>query len=256
MDQITGTVTPVALITRDQSHVDEGDAANFTITLNKAAPTDLTVHLHQSDTPTGEVADRTRNGTVTIAKDASSVRVSITTVDYDDQGTTGSVTMTLTTSGISGYTVNRSQMAATVAVRDLDSTSSVSPPPGTGETVSLLTWAAGRPNTAVAHMLNRWGTKAGVALKWLPVIAIEESGAFDPRETAIKNLASKNPAGAFLSTWKLFCYAVQDDYCHLFIQINSDSLDDLAEIMVYGVEVTATGEGDPVYNRGDPSQAQ
>ena len=102
------------------SAVDEGGNATFTVIADPAPQSDLTIAWTVAQS--GEYLDAPGAGhrTVTLAAGATSVALSVATVDDAAHEADGSVSVTLGTG--TGYTVATGKGSATVAVRDNDAT--------------------------------------------------------------------------------------------------------------------------------------
>ena len=100
------------------SAVDEGGHATFTVTADPAPGSDLTIAWTVAQS--GEYLDAPGTGgrTVTLAAGATSVALSVATVDDAADEADGSVSVTLDTG--TGYTVATGKGSAAVAVRDND----------------------------------------------------------------------------------------------------------------------------------------
>ena len=100
------------------SAVDEGGNATFTVTADPAPQSDLTIAWTVAQS--GEYLDAPGTGgrTVTLAAGATSVALSVATVDDAADEADGSVSVTLDTG--TGYTVATGKGSAAVAVRDND----------------------------------------------------------------------------------------------------------------------------------------
>ena len=151
LDDDQAVALPVASISRDQVSVTEAGTAEFTISLDKAAPTDLTVKINQSQN--GDFADWTGHGDITIDQGDKSFRAAITLDDDEIDEPHGSVTMALRTSDITGYTVKSSQSSATVTVTDNDL------PPVTTTTTPVTA-------PSVPRYLSGSSTSSSVSLSW------------------------------------------------------------------------------------------
>ena len=103
---------------RAGSAVDEGGSAGFTVTADPAPQSDLTIAWTVAQS--GEYLDAPGAGhrTVTLAAGATSVALSVATVDDAADEADGSVSVTLGAG--TGYTVATGKGSATVAVRDND----------------------------------------------------------------------------------------------------------------------------------------
>ena len=100
------------------SAVDEGGNATFTITADPAPQSDLTVTWAVAQSGTYLAAPGAGSRTATLAAGATSIALSVATVDDAADEADGSVTVTLGAG--TGYTIPTGKGSATVAVRDND----------------------------------------------------------------------------------------------------------------------------------------
>ena len=118
----SGTVTPpLVTVTGPSSAVEEGSGLTFTVTLNKAASTDLSVNVAISET--GDVVAAADEGsqTVSIAAGDTQATLTVATDDDDDDEANSEVTVAVVADSASPVTYGAgSPSEATVMVEDND----------------------------------------------------------------------------------------------------------------------------------------
>ena len=122
------TSNPTITIAADASPVDEGTAAEFTVTADSAPGADLTVNLSVSESSGSDYVASGDEGNQTVTIDAGETEASYSVTTQDDSTDEPNGTVTVTVSTGTGYSVGTTS-SAEVAVNDDDDPPPTNNPP-------------------------------------------------------------------------------------------------------------------------------